>query len=149
MKIPIIVSSARIADDDRNDLAKLFAQGSLYKRLDIPGAWKAGDSAEHVLPSEIQRECESDKCVNLGALSWTLDQIQNAAPGACTGVLYKCRNCGAPFHVWFSWRFTPSKVARDIQALNKALQLGMPLFLQSLRSVTSTLRKRGSLRLCP
>jgi hypothetical protein len=35
-----------------------------------------------------------------------------------------CRNCEAPFHVWFFWKYASTRAAEDIETINRALRIG-------------------------
>jgi hypothetical protein len=86
MRLPTTLAP-RVADEHRKKLGDFLAGASLYDALEIPGTWKPNDNVENVLPAEIQRDCESSKCENLGALGWKVASLtQNIyAPDADDG----------------------------------------------------------------
>jgi hypothetical protein len=113
MRVPVTAEAGRVTEENKKLLGDYLATGALYVPFEIPGIWLEQDNVENILPAEIQRSCESDRCKGDFEPTWQLARLpQNILPGTCAGLLYNCRNCGAAFHVWFWWEHTYSEGAR-------------------------------------
>jgi hypothetical protein len=64
--------------------------------------------------------------------------------GACSGLVYVCRNCGAPFHVWFWWQYVQASAPEGLDALKKVLG-PRALNLEDWPSGVFTFQKAGQL----
>ena len=131
----------KLTPEDRQKLAVFLADESLYSKLSLQGNLFSGDTLEHVAPLEIARVCSSDKCNGL-RLSWArAAQPPIIHQGMYAGLVYKCRNCGSPFHIWIRWLFLPSYA--EAPSLARALQSGDVGVIPNLTAGTFHFEKVG------